>query len=244
MHLLGAEAANLALSVREATLEASTHVDVVLAPVALSITAVHQALGDGGHVKLAAQNMHHAEKGAFTGELAAPMVRDAGCAYVILGHSERRQHFFETDEGVNLKVKAALAHHIVPIVCVGESLEEREAEQTLERVSAQVRGALAGITAEQAATLVLAYEPIWAIGTGRTASPEQAQEVHAALRDLLSSLYDSATAAQVRIQYGGSVTPSNIAELIAQPDIDGALVGGASLKAESFGAIVQAASAK
>ena len=167
------------------------------------------------------------------------MLKDVGCAYVIIGHSERRQYFGETDQGVNKKVKAVLAKDLVPIICIGEKLEEREAGKTLEVVERQLRGALEGILRSEAESVVIAYEPVWAIGTGRTATPEQAQEVHSFIRKILSQLYDSDLAESIRIQYGGSVKPENIADLIKEPDIDGALVGGASLKADSFTAIVQ-----
>ena len=213
-------------------------IDVVLVPPMLSVAAVAAAL-KGSSVGLGAQTMHDEEEGAYTGEVSVGMVKDAGCGYVILGHSERRQHFGETDQGVNTKAKLAMSRGLTPIVCVGESLEEREADQTLSKVSAQVRAALKGI--DDPTALILAYEPIWAIGTGRTASPEQAQQVHASIRDVLTQLYDEATARAIRIQYGGSVKPDNARALLGQPDIDGALVGGASLKAEDFAAIVKAA---
>lgn len=217
-------------------------VDVVLAPTAICIPGV-QAITASSAVGVAAQNMHFAASGAFTGELSAQMLTGAGCDYVILGHSERRQFFGETDEGVNQKVHAALAAGLTPIVCFGETLGQRQAGQTTDRVTFQVTSALIGLSKEDASKVVLAYEPIWAIGTGHTATPEQAQEVHATLRTLLGDLYDSDLADLVRIQYGGSVKPANIDDLINQPDIDGALVGGASLKADSFVALVRSAQA-
>lgn len=222
--------------------EAYKGVDVVLAPTALCLTTV-EAVTRPGDVHVAAQNMHVAPSGAYTGELGGSMLRDAGCTYVIIGHSERRQLFGETDEGVNSKLKAALNVDLTPIVCIGETLQERENGKTNDKVAFQVTAALAGLSADDASDVVLAYEPIWAIGTGLTASPEQAQEVHAMIRQLLTSLYGAAIASTIRIQYGGSVKPANIEALIAQPDIDGALVGGASLKAESFLALVEAAQA-
>jgi triosephosphate isomerase len=216
------------------------NVEVVVAPPFVALHAVAQELA-GSNIRLAAQNCHWEASGAFTGEVSASMLKDVGCTYVILGHSERRQFFGETDETVNKRTRAALKAGLIPIVCVGETLAEREANRTLEVVERQVAGALAGFSASEVAGFVLAYEPVWAIGTGRTATSEQAQEVHAAIRAQLGRLYDGATAGQVRIQYGGSVKPDNAAELMGKPDVDGALVGGASLKAGDFAAIVRAA---
>jgi triosephosphate isomerase len=177
--------------------------------------------------------MHWEERGAFTGEISPLMLRDAGCRFVILGHSERRQYFGEDDAAVQRKVRAALTHGLTPIVCVGETLSEREAGQTLDVVGRQVRGALLGLEPDAIGRLVVAYEPVWAIGTGRVATPQQAQEVHRWIRNLLADEYGS-VAEEVRILYGGSVKPENIDELMAQTDIDGVLVGGASLQADSF----------
>lgn len=216
------------------------NVEVVVAPPFVALHAVAQELA-GSNLRLAAQNCHWEASGAFTGEVSASMLKDVGCTYVILGHSERRQFFGETDETVNKRTRAVLKAGLTPIVCVGETLAEREANRTLEVVERQVAGALAGFSAAEVAGFVLAYEPVWAIGTGRTATSEQAQEVHAAIRAQLGRLYDGATAGQVRIQYGGSVKPDNAAELMGKPDVDGALVGGASLKAGDFAAIVRAA---
>jgi triosephosphate isomerase len=184
--------------------------------------------------------MHDKASGAFTGEVAPPMLVDLACRYVILGHSERRTLFGETDAIVNAKTKAALAAGLIPIVCVGETLSEREAGRTAAVVSEQVTGSLAGLSAADIGRLVIAYEPVWAIGTGKVATPEQAQEVHALIRGLLAKLASPAVADSVRIQYGGSVKPDNAAVLAAQPDIDGALVGGASLKADDFLGIAKA----
>ncbi len=233
-----ADAKELAAGVVEAT-AGLNNVDIVVGAVATVLTTVSGVVADS-NVGLAAQNMHWADSGAYTGELSAAMLQDAGCEWVILGHSERRQYFAETDEGVNRKVHAALAAGLKPIVCIGESLDERKQGWMKNKVAMQVRAALSGVSLAQLDDVVIAYEPIWAIGTGETASPEQAQEVHAIIRELLGELYDSAAPAKMRILYGGSVKPANIAELIAQPDIDGALVGGASLKADSFGAIAAA----
>ncbi|NHM28816.1 triose-phosphate isomerase [Desulfofundulus sp. TPOSR] len=215
-------------------------VEVAVCPPFTALYAVAREL-EGSNIVLGAQNMHRAEEGAYTGEISPVMLKEIGCRYVILGHSERRQYFGESDEDVNAKVKAALKHGLVPIVCVGERLEEREAGHTERVVGAQVRRSLAGLSGTELAGLVVAYEPVWAIGTGRTASPEDAQQVNAFIRCLLAEMGGREAARQVRIQYGGSVKPENAAELLGQPDIDGALVGGASLKVDSFAAIVRAA---
>ena len=191
-------------------------------------------------VALGGQNAHDKESGAFTGEVAPGMLRDIGSRYCILGHSERRTLFGETDSTVNAKVKAVLATGLIPIVCVGESLEERESGRTEGVVTEQVLGSLAGISADDLAKIVVAYEPVWAIGTGKVATPQQAQDVHALVRSLLARLSSPTVADKIRIQYGGSVKPDNAAELAACPDIDGALVGGASLKADDFLAIAKA----
>jgi triosephosphate isomerase len=214
-------------------------VQVAVAPPYTALAAVADALRGTG-IELAAQNVHFEKQGAFTGEISAPMLADVGVRHGIVGHSERRQLFGETDEGVRKKVGALLQAGILPIVCVGETLAEREAGRTLEVVSRQVRGALQGLPSNVVGPLTVAYEPVWAIGTGKTATTAQAQEVHAAIRGLLRELFPGA-ADQVRIQYGGSVKPDNAAELMAQPDVDGALVGGASLKAADFSQIVKGA---
>ncbi len=188
-------------------------------------------------IGLGAQNMYHETEGAFTGEVSGPMLRDVGCQFVILGHSERRQFFGDTDVSVNRKTLAALKVSLTPIVCVGETLTQRESGQTASVIDAQVRGSLAALTEDQALKVVVAYEPVWAIGTGRNATPQQAEEVHAQIRGILAELFGALVANSIRILYGGSVKPDNAAELIGQPNIDGALVGGASLKADSFAAI-------
>lgn len=213
--------------------------DVVVGPVATSLTAVAQTL-QGSAVGLSAQNTHWEDSGAFTGELSPTLLLDAGCGYCIIGHSERRQFFGETDAGVRKKVAALLVHKLVPIVCVGESLEQREAGQTLDVVLGQLEAATDGLDAVALAPLVVAYEPIWAIGTGRTAKAEDAQEVHGAIRAKLAELKGESWANSVRVLYGGSVKPANADELLAQPDIDGALVGGASLSASDFIPIIDA----
>ena len=212
--------------------------DVGLAPTFVHLAAVAEAVGgSGAHV--AAQNCHWETSGAFTGEVAPQMVLETGADTVILGHSERRHVFGETDETINRKVKAALAAGLKVILCIGEKLEEREAGQTQSVCERHVREGLKGIAAERMADIVLAYEPVWAIGTGRTATPGQAQEVHAYVRSLVAGLYDKPVADALRIQYGGSVKPDNAEELLSQPDVDGALVGGASLKVDSFLGILE-----
>ncbi len=218
---------------------AAGKVQVAVAPPFTALSAAAEALR-GSPIELAAQNCHFEPQGAFTGEISVPMLADLGVKHCIVGHSERRQLFGETDEGVRKKTAALLRAGLLPIVCVGETLQEREAGRTLEVVSRQVRGALDGLTAADVARLTLAYEPVWAIGTGKTATTAQAQEVHAAVRQLLRSLFGAA-AEEVRVQYGGSVKPENAAELMAQADVDGALVGGASLKAPDFSNIVKGA---
>ncbi|HUS57353.1 MAG TPA: triose-phosphate isomerase [Planctomycetota bacterium] len=212
-------------------------VEIGLFPPALFLPDLVDACRDSGFV-CGAQNMHWEEKGAFTGEISAPMILSVGATHVIIGHSERRQFFGETNDTVNKKMHAAMKHGVVPIMCVGEMLEEREANKTQQVVSAQVRGGLKNLTPEDMAKVVIAYEPVWAIGTGKTASPAQAQEVHALIRRLLAEMFGDDVAQGVRIQYGGSVKGDNVKTLMAQPDIDGALVGGASLDVDSFAAIV------
>jgi triosephosphate isomerase len=209
------------------------HLDLAVCPPSVYLDAVGQVVA-GSRIGLGGQNMYHEASGAFTGEISAAMLLDVGCRYVIVGHSERRQLLGETDEQINRKVLAALAAGLTPIMCVGELLNQREAGQTAAVIRAQFAGSLAGLTAEQMRSVVIAYEPVWAIGTGKVATPEQAQEVHLDLRKLIAQRYNADLAQQVRIQYGGSVKPSNAAELLSQPDIDGALVGGASLTADDF----------
>jgi len=212
-------------------------VEVVLAPPFTALASLGQAI-HGSAVRLAAQNVHPEPKGAFTGEISASMLVDLGCAYAIVGHSERRALFAESDEFVARKAAALLAHGIRPIVCVGETLEQREAGRTFDLIETQLEGSLALVPHARAEEIVIAYEPVWAIGTGRTATPELAQEVHAFIRERLAKRFGDA-AARVRIQYGGSVKPDNVYSLMAQPDIDGALVGGASLEPDSFARIVR-----
>ncbi|MFV0498361.1 MAG: triose-phosphate isomerase [Candidatus Fimivivens sp.] len=196
----------------------------------------------GSAIQVGAQNCHWAESGAFTGEISANMLAELGARYVVLGHSERRQYFGETDETVNARLKAALGADLRPIVCIGESLSQREADQTMAVIDRQIEGAFSAITGAQLLHVVIAYEPIWAIGTGKTASAEQAQAVCGAIRQKVKALYGTETSKALRIQYGGSMNAQNAAELLGQPDIDGGLIGGASLKAPDFHAIVSAAS--
>jgi triosephosphate isomerase len=211
--------------------------DIVLAPTFTALSAVSETIKDT-NMALAAQDLFWEDKGAFTGEISAEMLLDLGCKYVIIGHSERRQYFGETDETVNRKVRQALNKGLLPIVCVGELLSEREAGKANEVIDRQVTGALKGVTTDEMRKIVIAYEPVWAIGTGKTASPEQANEIHAFIRQKVKNMHNADVAALLRIQYGGSVTPENVSQLMAKPDIDGALVGGASLKPESFAALV------
>ena len=211
-------------------------VDVVYCVPAVDIVPVVAAVA-GTAVAVGAENMYVEEKGAYTGEIAPAMLVDAGCKYVIIGHSERREYFNETDAFLNKKVLKALEHGLVPILCCGETLEQREAGVTIDWIRLQIKSDLQGVSADQAKGIVIAYEPIWAIGTGKTATADQAEEVCKAIRDLIAEIYDTDTAEAIRIQYGGSMNAGNCAELLAKPDIDGGLIGGASLKAD-FGKIV------
>ncbi len=217
-----------------------TDVDVVVCPPFTALESVAKAL-DGSTLKLGAQNMHFEASGAFTGEISAPMLRAFFATHVILGHSERRTYFGENDELINKKVLAALRNQLRPILCVGETLAEREAGSTLKVVQTQTERCLEGVGKEQAPTLVIAYEPVWAIGTGKVATTAQAQEVHAFIRGLLTKLFGEPAAQKVRILYGGSMKPANAPELLAQKDIDGGLIGGASLEVRSFVDLVNAA---
>ena len=216
-------------------------VEVVIIPPFTAIAKVTESLGKAQNIKVGAQNMHWEKNGAFTGEISAALLRDLFVRYVILGHSERRMLFGETDEIVNRKVRAAHEATLRPIVCIGETLEQRQRGNVEKILSIQLHGSLAGLDAKQLLETVIAYEPVWAIGTGKVATSEQAQEAHAFIRRTLIDLSDQATADRIRIQYGGSVKPENARELMVQPDIDGALVGGASLDPLSFAQIVNAA---
>ncbi|QDV65756.1 triose-phosphate isomerase [Crateriforma conspicua] len=214
-------------------------VDVAVCPPSVYLAPVADVVA-GSSVGLGAQNLYPESDGAFTGEVNAAMLTDIGCRYCILGHSERRQLMGETDKDVSTKLHAALAGNLIPIVCVGETLEQRESRTTEDVIAKQIEGSLAGLDEARAAGIVIAYEPVWAIGTGKTASKEQAEEVHVFIRGLLTKQFGGEVAEQIRIQYGGSVKPGNAAELLAQPNIDGALVGGASLKVDDFVAIINA----
>jgi triosephosphate isomerase (TIM) len=218
------------------------HVMAVVCPPYTSL-AVASNLLKGSVIRLGAQNMSQNDEGAFTGEVSGRMLKSVGCEFVIVGHSERRQYFNETDALINLKAKKALSLGLRPIICVGETLEQRESGITDRIIATQVRGVLAGISAEDMLKCVVAYEPVWAIGTGKNATPQQAQDVHQHIRKLISQQYDWAVAERITLQYGGSVKPDNAADLLRQNDVDGALVGGACLKADSFAAIIQAAKA-
>lgn len=216
-----------------------SNVDVVIGAPTIMLSDLAAAAA-GTNVKIAAQNIYPKDSGAFTGETSPAMLKAIGVEYVILGHSERREYFGESDEFVNAKVKAALAHGITPILCVGERLEERESGKTAEVNGTQVKGGMAGLTTEEAKKVIIAYEPVWAIGTGKTATPEMAEETHKEIREVVESMFGAEVAAGMVIQYGGSMNAANAAELMSQPDIDGGLVGGASLDAKVFAVVVAA----
>ncbi|WP_026494264.1 triose-phosphate isomerase [Butyrivibrio sp. WCD3002] len=234
MNMTPAKAVELIATLRP--LVESNDVDVVFCVPAIDIVPALTATR-GTNIEIGAENMYYEESGAFTGEISPQMLEEAGVKYVILGHSERREYFHETDEEINKKVKKAFEHGITPILCCGETLQQREMGITLDLIKLQIKSDLAGVPSSDVANMVIAYEPIWAIGTGKTATSGQAQEVCKAIRDCIADIYDDATAQSVRIQYGGSVNAGNASQLFAQPDIDGGLVGGASLKPE-FGKIV------
>ena len=238
MHKTIDEARALAQAVREGVREFAD-IDVAIAPPFTALTAVAEVL-KGSSVGLAAQTMHEAARGAFTGEISPALLKDVGCTHIILGHSERRHLFGETDQGVMKKARAAFDHSLIPILCVGETLEERETSRTFDVVERETEQALRHVTPAEAARAVLAYEPLWAIGTGKTASPGQAQEVHTFMRKLVARSHGDSVARAIRILYGGSVKPDNAGLLIGEPDVDGALVGGACLEAPSFLGIVAA----
>jgi triosephosphate isomerase len=235
----GAEAVELVKGLLP-LVSAANNVEIVVAPVFTVLDRVNGIIA-GSNIKLSAQDCYWEAEGAFTGEVSPRMLLDAGCSHVIIGHSERRQFFGETDETVNRKIKAAIASGLVVLFCIGETLAERESGKTFDVLKRQITGGLVGIPESDLAKVIVAYEPVWAIGTGKTASDDQAQEAHAFIRAEVRGLYSSAAAEKIRVLYGGSVKPENIAGLISRPDIDGALVGGASLKADSFAALVNAA---
>jgi triosephosphate isomerase len=242
MNKTGSEGSDLIKEINVA-LGKQTDVGVAVCPPFTALESCAKALEDS-NVQLGAQNMHPKSEGAFTGEVSPVMLRDLFCTFVILGHSERREYFKESDAFINEKVLAALDSSLKPILCVGETLEQREANETFSVVKEQLVGGLNGVTADAAENLVVAYEPVWAIGTGKTATPEMAQEVHKMIRDELANLLGAAAAAKIRILYGGSMKPENASALMDQPDIDGGLIGGAALKAKSFVELVQIASKK
>lgn len=231
------EAIELVSNLKTELTDKNLNADVIVAPPFTALETINSLVKDSV-IKLAAQNMHNENSGAFTGEISAEMLKSVGCQYVILGHSERRTIFGESDEFINQKVLQAFENGLTPILCCGESLEERESNETFNVVGAQIKAGLKSLTNDQIKSMIIAYEPIWAIGTGKTASPEQAQEVHAYIRKLLAEIANEEVAQDVPLQYGGSVKPGNAKELLSQPDIDGALVGGACLKADSFRDII------
>lgn len=232
-----ADAAELLEGLKEKKAEVAEEVDVLVCPPFVSLSMSVNYLHDTD-IEVGAQNIHFEDNGAYTGEVSASMLVEAGCNFVIIGHSERREYFGETDSTVNKKTKKALEHNIVPVVCVGESLDQRKADIHFELVKNQITAAFEGISETEALDIVIAYEPIWAIGTGETATPEQAQEMHAHIRSILADLYDQETADGIRILYGGSMKPGNAEELLGQEDVDGGLIGGASLSADSFAEII------
>lgn len=239
MHKTIAEALTIVASIK-AGVHKATECEIVICPPYTALAAIGKALRDSS-IDLGAQDMHPEPEGAFTGEISPLMLKEVGCRYVILGHSERRMHFHETDAFVNQKVKSALKFNLVPIVCMGETLEEREARRAFEVVKSQFDNSLKDIHQDDIQRTVIAYEPVWAIGTGRTATPEQAEQMHSYIRRLLNEKYAEGGTSRVLILYGGSVRPENMAALMQKPNVDGALVGGASLKAESFTQIVMSA---
>ena len=239
MHKTNSEALQLANQIRMKTTDIQK-TRMIICPPFTALSVVYEVIKDSA-IHLGAQNMFWEKEGAYTGEISAGMLKSTGADYVIIGHSERRQYFGETDETVNKKVKAALENGLKPIICVGETLEQREENITIQVVGKQIRGAFADITEEDMQNIIVAYEPIWAIGTGKTATPEQAEEVHAEIRKMVADLFNDTVAESLIIQYGGSVKPENAQSLLSQQDIDGALVGGACLKADSFSSIIHIA---
>lgn len=234
------ETSNLLNGIKEQRPEIPEGIDVLVCPPEISLSTAAKELRNY-KVSLGAQNVHFEDNGAYTGEVSTQMLKEVGCDFVIVGHSERRQYFSETDKTVNAKVIKALSDDIKPVICVGESLDQRKKEVHKKMVKKQVQAALIGVETNRAADVVVAYEPIWAIGTGETATPEQAQEMHEMIRDVLAELYTRETADSIRILYGGSMKPHNAEELLSRPDVDGGLIGGASLKAESFTDIINVA---
>jgi len=241
MHKLVGETRELAGAVADASPDLED-IELIVSPTFVSLPAAAEKL-EGTDVGLSAQNVHWTDEGAYTGEVSPPMLNDIGCSHAIIGHSERRQYFGETDVSVNRRARAALDHGLTPIICVGESLGERRSGETELKIKLQIRAALSEVDAEDARDVIIAYEPLWAIGTGESATPDQAQQAHDAIRNLVAGLYGSEVAEAVRILYGGSVKPHNIDALIEQPDLDGALIGSASLEADSFLSIARSVQA-
>jgi triosephosphate isomerase len=232
MHKTISEAVEIANALKKASPDL-IEAELVVIPPFTALNELRKTI-EGSSIQLGAQNLFWEEKGAFTGELSAPMLKDAGCQYAVIGHSERRQHFGETNETVNKKIKAALSHELIPIMCIGESLDEREKGKTIEKVEGQINDGLEGLGKDEMRRLIIAYEPIWAIGTGLTATPSQAEEIHLFIREKLAEKYGNEIASYAIILYGGSVKPDNTYELLKENNINGALVGGASLEADSF----------
>lgn len=239
MNTTAQEAAALAKDVVE-KMGTVTDVDIAVCPPFTNLAAVAEAI-KGSTVKLGAQDVHWEEKGAYTGKISCAMLKNVGVTFVIIGHSEQRQYFGETNESVNKKVKATLTAGLLPIICVGETLEERKSGKMDAIIDGQTKGAFEGLSKEDALKCTIAYEPVWAIGTGETATPQQANEAHVFIRKIVAEIFDEQTAGEIRIQYGGSMKPGNAAELLAQTDVDGGLIGGAALKADSFFGIVKPA---
>lgn len=241
LHKTNTEAVKLAQSIIKSIQDIPEEsAEIVIMPPFTALTPVKKAL-EGSPIQLGAQNLYWEDEGAFTGEISAPMLTDTGCRFVVVGHSERRQYFGETDQTVNKKIQAVFSHNLIPVVCIGETLEERENNKTFEKIETQLDEGLNGISEEQIRRVIIAYEPIWAIGTGRTATPEQAGEVHNFIRDKLADKYGKESGGYVIILYGGSVKPKNTYSLIREKNINGALIGGASLQAGSFAEIAQEA---
>ncbi|SHE44499.1 triosephosphate isomerase [Fodinibius roseus] len=236
-----AETQKLLRGIKNSDISIPERVDALVCPPMISLTVAANELQEEAGVALGAQNVHFEDNGAYTGEVSTQMLNEVYCEYVILGHSERREYFGETDQTVNAKVKKSLSDDLLPVICVGESLKQRKAGEHQLIVRKQVEAALTGVSEDQAAGLVIAYEPIWAIGTGETATPDQAQEMHKMIRDVIANLYGNDRAGGIRILYGGSMKPHNAEELLSQPDVDGGLIGGASLQADSFMEIIQIA---
>ncbi len=237
MYKTGEEAVQAAGRLKQLAAGATKNIDVMIAPPFTALAQVAAELS-GSAIGLGAQNMHWEPQGAFTGEIAPGMLLSAGCRYVIIGHSERRQFFGETDVTVNRKLRSALAAGLIPVLCIGESEQQRDAGETFSVLDKQIQNGLEGFVSEDLGSLIVAYEPVWAIGTGKTATREQAQEAHAYIRQKLAELLDKSLADELRILYGGSVKPANVKELMAMPDVDGALVGGASLDPETFSQLI------